>query len=109
MRFQHPSYFGRLNPAASAADARPAAPEPAAGHQPRESIVYRRFERLTGLSFPQVRQTAYVNRWLEVLQECGARYIETDSSLRLDPATIHVAYINHLVSTANAGLVVTRA
>jgi coproporphyrinogen III oxidase-like Fe-S oxidoreductase len=75
----------------------------------REGIVYRRFERLTGLSFPQVRQTAYVSRWLEILQECGARYIETDSSLRLDPATIHIAYINHLVSTANAGLVVTRA
>jgi hypothetical protein len=33
-RFQHPSYSGRLNRAASAADARPAAPEPAATHQP---------------------------------------------------------------------------
>src|ERR1700745_2238207 len=30
MRFQHPSYFGRLNGTASAADARPATPEPAA-------------------------------------------------------------------------------
>jgi coproporphyrinogen III oxidase-like Fe-S oxidoreductase len=75
----------------------------------REGIVYARFERLTGLSFHDVRQTPYVARWLAVLEECGGRFVETDGSLRLDQATIHTTYINHLAYTAGAGLEVARA
>jgi coproporphyrinogen III oxidase-like Fe-S oxidoreductase len=75
----------------------------------RQGVVYERFSQLTGLSFEDVRATAYFRDWFAVLEECGARFIETDSSLRMDPAVIHTAYINHLVYTTSAGLDVARA
>jgi oxygen-independent coproporphyrinogen-3 oxidase len=75
----------------------------------REGVRFDRFRRLTGLSFHDARQTTYLARWLDVLAECGARYIETDTSLRLAPETIHTAYINHLTYTSSAGLTVARA
>jgi oxygen-independent coproporphyrinogen-3 oxidase len=75
----------------------------------REGVVFDRFTRLTGLPFDDVRQTSYLSSWLQVLEDCGGRYIETDQSLRLDPSTIHTAYINHLALTTGAGLAITRA
>jgi oxygen-independent coproporphyrinogen-3 oxidase len=75
----------------------------------REGVVFDRFARLTGLSFDDVRQTSYMSSWLQVLEDCGGRYIEDESSLRLDPPTIHTAYINHLALTTGAGLAITRA
>lgn len=67
----------------------------------REGVVFDRFRRLTGLSFHDARQTPYLSRWLAMLEECGGRFLETGSSLRLDPATIHTAYINHLALTGS--------
>lgn len=74
-----------------------------------DGIVFDRFERLTGLSFHELRHTPYLRRWLEVLGECGAHYLETDTSLRLHPDTIHSTYITHLAYTTGAGLAVARA
>ncbi len=75
----------------------------------REGLVYTRFQRLTGLSFHDLRNTPYLHEWLQILQQCGARYLETNTSLRIDPTTIHHAYINHLAYTMSAGLKTTRA
>jgi oxygen-independent coproporphyrinogen-3 oxidase len=75
----------------------------------REGVVYDRFARLTGLSFAAVRATPYMRRWLDVLAECGARYLETPASFRMEPGTIHRAYINHLAYTMSAGLDIPRA
>jgi coproporphyrinogen III oxidase-like Fe-S oxidoreductase len=75
----------------------------------REGIVFERFSRLTGLSFHDLRQTAHVSRWLEMLADCGGRFVEDQVSLRLAPDSIHRAYINHLAYTTGAGLDVARA
>jgi len=75
----------------------------------REGVVYERFQRLTGLSFRDVRNTPYMQRWLEILGECGARYVETSSSFRMEAQTIHQAYIKHLAYTMSAGLEISRA
>lgn len=73
----------------------------------REGVVHQRFQRLTGLAFADVRRTPYVHSWLDILRDCGARFIDGPASLRLAPDTIHTTYINHLAHTA--GLSVTRA
>lgn len=75
----------------------------------REGIVFERFSRLTGLSFHDLRQTTQLRRWLEMLADCGGRFVEDHTSLRLAPDTIHRAYINHLAYTTGAGLDVARA
>jgi len=41
MRFQHPSYFGRLNRTASAEDERPVTSEPAAAQLPQSRYLQR--------------------------------------------------------------------
>jgi hypothetical protein len=69
----------------------------------------RLFRRLTGLSFHDVRTTAYVQDWLQVLSECGARFEETSAAVRLDPECIHRTYINHMAWTSAAVLDVARA
>jgi len=75
----------------------------------REGVDYARFARLTGLSFQELRETDYMRQWLAVLAECGARYLETDTAFRLDPAVIHETYITHLAYTMSAGLEPLRA
>lgn len=75
----------------------------------REGVDYARFLRLTGLSFPEVRETPYFTRWFKALVDCGARFIETPASLRMDPAVIHRAYITHLAHSTAHGLAPQRA
>jgi coproporphyrinogen III oxidase-like Fe-S oxidoreductase len=75
----------------------------------RDGVVYERLRRLTGLDFPALRETPYLRNWLDVLQECGARFVEGPASLRLHPDTIHETYINHLAFTSTAGFDVARA
>jgi oxygen-independent coproporphyrinogen-3 oxidase len=75
----------------------------------REGIVFERFSRLTGLSFHDLRETAQLRRWLQMLADCGGRFVEDRVSLRLAPESIHRAYINHLAYTTGAGLAVARA
>lgn len=75
----------------------------------REGVVFDRFERLTGLRFADVRAAGYVCRWLEVLVECGAEFVESDTALRLHPATIHRTYVNHLAHSTAVDLAVPRA
>ena len=75
----------------------------------REGIVFERFSRLTGLSFHDLRETAQLRRWLQMLADCGGRFVEDRVSLRLAPDSIHRAYINHLAYTTGAGLEVARA
>lgn len=70
----------------------------------REGVDFARFERLTGLSFTELRNTAYMTEWLNLLEECGARFLESETNLRMDPAVIHEAYISHIAYTMSAGL-----
>jgi oxygen-independent coproporphyrinogen-3 oxidase len=72
-------------------------------------VDFDRFARLTGLSFHDVRRTEHMRRWLEVLGECGASFVEDDRSLRVTPESIHRTYIRYLASTTGAGLDVARA
>ncbi|MEV6810783.1 radical SAM protein [Micromonospora sp. NPDC051296] len=73
----------------------------------REGVVRQRFHQLTGLDLDDVRATGYVQRWLALLHDFGGRFVDDGHSLRLDPATIHTAYIGHLAATA--GLHIGRA
>lgn len=75
----------------------------------RDGVDYARFARLTGLSFHDVRETPYFRRWLEVLTDCGAKFVETGTALRMEADTIHRAYITHLAYTMYAGLTPERA
>ncbi|MFF8633757.1 coproporphyrinogen-III oxidase family protein [Streptomyces pilosus] len=75
----------------------------------REGVVFERFRRLTGLSFHDVRDTPYFRRWLTVLTDCGARFAETPTALRMESDTIHRAYITHLAYTMYSGLTPERA
>lgn len=75
----------------------------------REGVVFERFRRMTGLSFHDARATPYVRRWLEVLADCGARFVETGTSFRMEQEVIHRAYIGHIASTMASGLEPERA
>ncbi|MPQ96910.1 radical SAM protein [Modestobacter sp. I12A-02628] len=75
----------------------------------RGGLSYERFGRLTGLDFAELRSTPYVRRWMDMLADFGARFIEEPDGLRLDPTTIHSAYIRHVSSTTGTGLQVLRA
>ncbi|MER5784118.1 radical SAM protein [Streptomyces mobaraensis] len=75
----------------------------------REGVDFARFRRLTGLDFADVRATPYFRQWFELLERCGGRFVETPYSLRLEPSTIHRAYITHLAYTMAHGLAPERA
>lgn len=62
-------------------------------------IHFQRFERLTGLSFHEFRNTPFMVRWLDHLKRLGAEFIETEESLALDPAMIHKVYIRYVTAS----------
>lgn len=75
----------------------------------RQGVDFARFHRLTGLSFAELRATGYFTRWFQVLEECGARFLESDTGVWMDPAVIHKAYITHLAHATANGLAPQRA
>ncbi|SHF86245.1 coproporphyrinogen-III oxidase family protein [Streptoalloteichus hindustanus] len=75
----------------------------------REGVDFARFHRLTGVSFADLRATPYFTRWFQVLEECGARFLESDTNFRMDPTVIHKAYITHLAHSTANGLAPQRA
>lgn len=75
----------------------------------REGVVFERFRRLTGLRFADVRATPYFRRWFDLLADCGAEFLESDMAVRIDPLTVHRAYITHLAHAAAHGMAPRRA
>ncbi|MFY1632230.1 coproporphyrinogen-III oxidase family protein [Solwaraspora sp. WMMB335] len=74
----------------------------------REGIDHERFHALTGLAFADLRCTPHFAAWLALLAECGGRFVEDDRGFRMEPATIHRAYITHLAYTMTHGLALGR-
>jgi coproporphyrinogen III oxidase-like Fe-S oxidoreductase len=75
----------------------------------RGGLSYARFTRLTGLAFEELRTRPYVSRWLEMLEDFGGRFVDEGDRLRMEPATVHPAYIRHVAATTGTGLHVVRA
>lgn len=75
----------------------------------RGGLSYERFARLTGLSFAELRMRPYVRRWMEMLEDFGGQFVDEGDRLRMEPETVHPAYIRHVASTTGTGLHVTRA
>lgn len=75
----------------------------------REGIVHSRLHRLTGLEFADIRATDFFRRWFALVEECGGQLIETGSSTRLEPETVHRSYITMLAHSMSHGLTPERA
>lgn len=74
----------------------------------RDGVDYRRFQRLTGLDFADLRVTPHFASWLALLERCGGRFTEDDRGFRMDPAVVHQTYITHLAYTMSHGLALAR-
>ena len=75
----------------------------------REGIDFARFQRLTGISFHEVRALPYIQRWFRYMENCGAIFHETEHHLYMDPKVIHTTYIAHLIYNTKNELAVERA
>jgi coproporphyrinogen III oxidase-like Fe-S oxidoreductase len=74
----------------------------------REGVDFARFRRLTGFGFDELRTTRHFAAWLDLLQECGGRFVEDECGFRMERAVIHKAYITHLAYTMSHGLALAR-
>jgi len=56
-------------------------------------IDYRRFKRLYGFDFAEIRNRSSFEEGLDFFRRCGAAFEETDQHLALTDATRHTAYV----------------